>query len=91
MVFSVGHDGETENLNGASFIYDTDGDSGSDYRLYKDTTFQTLDTFQYEVESLNNSSEPFCFRRLSESTLRRLFRGSSLKERRVTVLAVSAG
>jgi len=56
---SVGHDGETPNLAGATFLYDTDGDSGSDYRMYKNTTFHRLYSFQYEVESLNNAEEPF--------------------------------
>lgn len=56
---AVGHDATTLGFNGASFVYDTDGDSGSDYRLYKDSTFQTLETGQYSVASLNNEDEPF--------------------------------
>lgn len=57
---SVGHNDEFEEaLSGASFLYDTDGDSGSDYRLYKDSVFQGLDTEQYAVESLDNKAEPF--------------------------------
>lgn len=72
---SVGHDGELGGVSGATFIYDTDGDSGSDYRLYKDSVFQSIvvdenadaDTQasqaavagQYAVKSLNNSLEPF--------------------------------
>jgi hypothetical protein len=72
---SVGHDGETGGVSGATFIYDTDGDSGTDYRLYKDSVFQAIAVDeeaepdqkaiqlaiagQYAVESLNNSDEPF--------------------------------
>ncbi len=55
----VGHDGVTPNLSGASFLYNTDGDTTTDYRLYKDTTFQTLDSALYAVESLNGADEPF--------------------------------
>lgn len=56
---AVGHNATTLGFDGASFVYDTDGDSGSDYRLYKGSTFQTLETGQYKVESLNNLDEPF--------------------------------
>lgn len=55
----VGHDGEFGGLNGASFIYDTDGDSSRDYILYKDLERQELDTGQYAVESLNNTGDAF--------------------------------
>ena len=40
---AIGHDGEFGGLNGASFIYDTDGDSSRDYILYKDLNRQELD------------------------------------------------
>ena len=56
---AVGHDGETGGRNGASFIYDTDGDSSRDYILYKDLERQELETNQYAVESLNNDSDAF--------------------------------
>ena len=55
---AVGHDAETPNLSGAAFLYDTDGDTTTDYRLYKDTTFQVLDS-QYTVETLNSDEDPF--------------------------------
>ena len=55
----LGHDGEFEGINGGSFLYDTDGDSGSDYRLFKDLELQALDTGQYAVPSLNNSDPVF--------------------------------
>jgi len=55
----VGHDGEFGGLNGATFLYDTDGDSGSDYRFYKGDTFQVLETGQYAVPSLNNEDDVF--------------------------------
>ena len=66
---SVGHDGETGGVNGASFLYDTDGDTARDYRLYKDADEQVLSedadpavkaiAGQFAVASQNNSLEPF--------------------------------
>ena len=56
---AVGHDGEFGGLNGASFIYDTDGDSSRDYILYKNLERQELDTEQYAVPSLNNTDDVF--------------------------------
>lgn len=63
---SVGHSSDAENISGATFLYDTDGDTSSDYRLYKNSTFQVLNaetaplmTAQYAVESIDNSGEPF--------------------------------
>lgn len=55
----VGHDGEFGGLNGASFIYDTDGDSSSDYVLYKDLARQEPESGQYATGTKNNSDEPF--------------------------------
>ena len=55
----VGHDGEFGGLSGASFIYDTDGDSSRDYILYKDLTQQEIESGQYAVESMNNSTDVF--------------------------------
>ena len=46
----VGHTGEFPGREGASFVYDGDGDSSLDYRLYKDDVFQEIDTGQYGVE-----------------------------------------
>ena len=58
----VGHDGETEGFSGASFIYDTDGDSSRDYRIYKDgnetifdSEFGEAGAGQFLIDSQNNS------------------------------------
>lgn len=77
---SIGHTGvlnEPEEPNGrepfsgATFIYDTDGDSGSDFRFYKDDAFQVgnlgdeptveqqAQKDQYTHEFINNISEPY--------------------------------
>lgn len=55
----IGHDGEFGGLNGASFIYNSDGDTSRDYVLYKDLNRQELDTGQYAIESWNNSDSDF--------------------------------
>ena len=58
----VGHDGETEGFSGASFIYDTDGDSSRDYRIYKDDAETIFDSEfgeagagQFLIDSQNNT------------------------------------
>lgn len=56
---SIGHDGLTPGLNGASFVYDGDGDSASDYRFYKGTIFQTIESGQYAVSSLNHIADDY--------------------------------
>lgn len=53
----VGHDGSSTGLNGASFLYDTDGDSSLDYRMFKDVSLIGLDTGQYALDSLNNTGD----------------------------------
>ncbi len=47
---SVGHTGEYAGVDGASFIFDGDGDSGSDYRMYKNLEFQSVDSGQYLLD-----------------------------------------
>lgn len=56
---SVGHDGVTPGRSGATLLYDTDGDSPSDYRLYRNKDLIPAGAEAYAVESLNNVSEPF--------------------------------
>ena len=55
----VGHDGEFPGFDGATFIYDTDGDSGSDYILWKNFERQAADSGQYAIPSLNNTEDVF--------------------------------
>ncbi len=50
----VGHAGVIAGPDGASFLYDGDGDTAADYRLYKNTELQALDTGQYAIEDNNN-------------------------------------
>jgi hypothetical protein len=43
----AGHDGVTPGRNGAGFLYTTDGGSSRDYRLYKNTGVQFIESGQY--------------------------------------------
>lgn len=49
----TGFDGSAP-LSGAGFLGDSDGDSGSDYRLYKNGEMLAIDSGQYAIPSLNN-------------------------------------
>lgn len=55
----VGHDGDFPGFDGATFIYDTDGDSGSDYILFKNLERQSIESGQYAIPSLNNTADVF--------------------------------
>ena len=52
---AVGHDGTTAGRNGAVMIYDGEGGSSRDYRMYKNSGEQFLGSGQYAVTSNNNS------------------------------------
>ncbi len=59
----VGHPFLTEAREGAGFMYDSDGDTSQDYRLYKNTEVQPPTTTQYseplgELGDSNNSDNP---------------------------------
>ena len=51
----VGHDGVETGRDAASMIFDGEGGSSYDYRLYKDTGLQYPASGQYAVDSPNNS------------------------------------
>lgn len=53
----VGHDGVTSGLNGGSFIFDGEGGSSRDYRMYKDGGEQFAASGQYATVT-NNNSDP---------------------------------
>ena len=50
----VGHDPNGSVINGAGLIADTDGDSSRDYRLFKDSEEQFIESGQYDILSQNN-------------------------------------
>lgn len=50
----VGHDGTTVGRNGGSFIFTGEGGSTRDYRMYKDTSEQFVESTQYATVT-NNS------------------------------------
>ena len=52
---AVGHDGVTAGRNGASLVYDGEGGSSRDYRLYRDVNEQGFSTGQYATDSNNNA------------------------------------
>jgi hypothetical protein len=59
----IGHDGVTPGRNGGGFVYDGDGDSSFDYRLYKGTTTQDFASLQYsppfgDLTVTNNHDDP---------------------------------
>jgi hypothetical protein len=55
----IGHDGTTIGRNGGLFMFDGEGGSSRDYRLYKGTGEQFLASLQYAVASNNNSGASF--------------------------------
>ncbi len=58
---SVGHDGFGAGPFGASFLFDSDGDTTADYRLYKNLTLQDPASGQYALgntSGVNNNSNP---------------------------------
>ncbi|MDG2383605.1 MAG: hypothetical protein P8N76_18175 [Pirellulaceae bacterium] len=53
----VGYDTDTDTVfNGAGLLGDTDGDSGTDYRLFKDANLQLIESGQYDLESLDHTN-----------------------------------
>ncbi|MCP4192083.1 MAG: PEP-CTERM sorting domain-containing protein [Planctomycetaceae bacterium] len=52
----VGYDTNMGVFNGAGLLGDTDGDSGTDYRLFKDANLQLLESGQYDLESLDHTN-----------------------------------
>jgi hypothetical protein len=58
---SVGHDGLDAGPSAATFIFDGDGDTTADYRLYKDVTLQDPASGQYatgNVAGANGNTNP---------------------------------
>ena len=52
----VGFDASAGNpLNGAGFLGDSDGDTSTDYRLYKDDVHQAIGSGQYSIVTQNNT------------------------------------
>jgi hypothetical protein len=55
---AIGHDGATAGRNGASLVFDGEGSSSRDYRLYKDAGEQFFASGQYALTDNNNNSGP---------------------------------
>ena len=51
----IGHDPNGDVINGAGLIADGDGDSSRDYRLFKDSAEQFIESGQYDILSQNNN------------------------------------
>lgn len=52
----VGHNGTTQAPNGASFLYDSDGDTAADYRLQKNASILTTASGQYAGGANDNAA-----------------------------------